>query len=145
MQLSMWVFFYIVSIFWGLKFPFHYQSYQTNGKLRYIHAGMIIASIFLPLIPALLPFGVHGYGYSLRVPPNHCTPVDSYIYVYPVVLPLAILGLTSFFLLLNVFWIVGNLKVFSSIIVALYHQQYKQKQNIYFYVSMQIYVLSTEG
>ena len=111
LQLMFWVFFHTVSLFWALKFPFHYQSYQKNGRLIYIHAGMIITSIFLPLISALLPFSVHGFGYAIRVPPNLCSPVDSYIYVYPVALPIGIMGLTALVLLLNIFWIIGNLKV----------------------------------
>jgi hypothetical protein len=111
LQLMFWVFCHIVSLFWGLKFPFHYQSYQRNGRLRYIHTGMVITGTFLPLIPALHPFSVHGFGYSTRVPPNLCLPVDSYIYVYPVALPIGMMGLIAMALLLYIFWIIGNLKV----------------------------------
>ena len=103
LQLWIWLFFHILSLFWGVKFPFHYRSYQQSGRVKYVHVATVVVGILIPLIPAFLPFALNGYGYSIRVPPVFCVPIDISLFVYPVALPVGMLSLFSTVLFLIVF------------------------------------------
>ena len=96
----------MVSIFWGLKFPFHYQRYQKTGRLRYIHTSLVISGILLPLIPALAPFAAQGYGFAFRYPPLVCTPFDVFVTVCLVLIPGCIFVFIGMFCLTVVFWFI---------------------------------------
>ena len=105
-QIPLWLLFHAVSIFWGLKFPIHYRSYQASGKIRYIHATLFISGILVSLVNALVPFGAGGYGHSLAVPPVLCLPNKLSVYFYLQALPFLVVVMIALVLFLSIFWIV---------------------------------------
>ena len=50
-QLGVWWFCHVVSLFWGIQFPFHFRSFKAAHRLKYIHIPMGIAGLVLPALP----------------------------------------------------------------------------------------------
>ena len=124
LQLWIWLFFHILSLFWGVKFPFHYRSYQQSGRVKYVHVATVVIGILVPLIPAFLPFALNGYGYSIRVPPVFCVPIDISLFVYPVALPVGLLSMFSTVLFLIVFRSISKVIVIKNSILKCLHTNY---------------------
>ena len=126
LQLFLWVFFHVASLFWSVKFPYHYHSYQINGRIRYVHATILAIGILIPLVPALVPFSDAGFGYSFAVPPVFCTPTKLSLYAVLLGLPYLVLFVITLVLLLNVFWIVVKV----TILVPLHYNNKCTLQNL---------------
>ena len=53
LQSGCWIMVVTLVVFWGMYFPFHYQTFKASGKLKHFHITAVILVIALPAIPAL--------------------------------------------------------------------------------------------
>ena len=79
-QLAVWWFCHVVSLFWGIQFPFHARSFKTTGRIKYIHITMVIVGLVLPTLPVIVTFtagnpSTRGFGLT-RFPPILCTSLQ---------------------------------------------------------------------
>ena len=104
MQVLLWQFFHAASLFWGVKFPFHFRFYQSNQRTRYILIAMTIAGLLLPLVPALVPLAGEGYVFTIRVPPIGCVAPSGNDSIYSLFLPAAAISAFTICLIVGIFW-----------------------------------------
>jgi len=106
-QLSLWWIFHLLIIFWGVYFPFHYNRYKLNGRLKKVMIILTLAGIFLPLLSVsavVIEKAVsvrgqqntslrsQGLGYSdFTFPPTFCTPNSLQSAFYFLLLPLILI------------------------------------------------------
>ena len=95
LQLTVWWFCHVVSLFWEIQFPFHARSFKTAGHVKYIHIAMVIVGLVLPTLPVIVAFtagtpSTRGFGMT-RFPPILCTSLESNSAFYSLVLPINIL------------------------------------------------------
>ena len=48
----------MVSLFWGIQFPFHARSFKEANHVKYIHIPMVIVGLVLPTLPVIVLFTV---------------------------------------------------------------------------------------
>ena len=106
LQAFLWLFFHTASLFWGLRFPFHFRSYQSNDRTRYILVAMTTAGLLVPLVPALVPLAGKGYGFVVWVPPITCATISLQDSLYPLYIPMSVIGAPAMCLLIGIFWII---------------------------------------
>ena len=104
LQALLWLFFHTAAIFWSLRFPLHFHSYQSNHRTRYILVAMTTAGLLVPLVPALVPLAGQGYRFAARVPPITCGTVSRTDSLYLLYAPVGILGISTICLLVGIFW-----------------------------------------
>ena len=107
-QLAVWWFCHVVSLFWGIQFPFHARSFKTTGRIKYIHITMVIVGLVLPTLPVVVAFtpgnpNTSGFGLT-RFPPILCTSLQRDPSFYSLVLPINILLAIGVPLVIIVFW-----------------------------------------
>ena len=112
-----WIF-HIVILFWRIVFPFHARSYETRGYFRYIHIGMVVAAIVLPLESVSVFLGTGGLTIP-RFPPVACFAREPDASYFAFVLPISIISATGVSLLIIILWTlitkVGNMKTQSEV------------------------------
>ena len=107
-QLAVWWFCHEISLFWGIRFPFHAKSFETAHRTKYIHITMVIVGLVLPALPVIVTFTTgdpSGFGLT-RFPPILCTGMHRNATFYSLVLPINILMATGIPLLIIIFWII---------------------------------------
>ena len=107
-QLAVWWFCHVVSLFWGIQFPFRARSFKTTGRIKYIHIAMVIVGLVLPTLPVIVTFtagnpSTRGFG-LMRFPPILCTSWQRDPTFYSLVLPINILLAIGVPLVIIVFW-----------------------------------------
>ena len=110
LQLAVWWFCHVVSLFWGIQFPFRAQSLQAAGRVKYIHITMVIVGLVLPTLPVVVAFtagnpDARGFG-LVRFPTFICTSLQRDPTFYSLVLPVNILAAIGVPLLIIIFWII---------------------------------------
>ena len=93
--------------FWGVLYPLHYRSVITSGKLKFVHAIVVIASFALPVIPLLPAHTENGIGINVFVP-RKCTLLNSDLLVYGFITPIVVIVIFGVSLLVITAWSVGN-------------------------------------
>ena len=94
-QTVFWWVSHISVLTFGVFRPLKYRIARESGRLRYVHLGLVVAGITIPLIPTLIHWWVGGYG--IEVARNYeCVPRER-----PVLelLPISILSSITFVLL----------------------------------------------
>ena len=110
-QMSVWGFCHIVSLFWGIQFPFHAKSFKTAHRLKYIHIPMVIVGLVLPTLPGIVASTagdptVRGFRIT-TFPPNYlCGSLQKDIIIYSLVLPINLILVTEISLLIIIFWVI---------------------------------------
>ena len=102
MQSLFW-FFHIIILFWGIKFPFHAKRFETRGYSKYIHFAIVFLAISIPCgnITAVVATG----GVTIaRFPPLFCVPRNVHAYLYSYIFPLCIINGAGTSLLLLIMW-----------------------------------------
>ena len=109
-QLAVWWFCHVVSLFWGIRFPFHARSFQTAHGVKHIHIAMVTAGLVLPTMPVIVAFtaghgspSTRGFGLT-RFPPILCTGLQANPTFYSLVLPINIIFSIGVPLLIIIFW-----------------------------------------
>ena len=103
LQKVVWWFVHVAVTFWGILFPFHYQTYKTSGKIRHVHRIAIAVGLLLPLIPVIAAFGTGGY--AINTPPTlTCVPSDRDAIFYGIILLPAVMGLAGLTFQILIFW-----------------------------------------
>ena len=108
LQVTVWWFCHVVSLFWGIQFPFHARSFKAANRLKYIHIAMVAVSLVLPTIPVIVAFtagspSTRGFGIT-RFPPITCTSLQRDPTFYSLVLPINILIGIGVPLVIIIFW-----------------------------------------
>ena len=85
-QLSIFFFFHILSVFWAVMFPFHARSFERKGYLKYVHFTMLAVALILPCEGVAAAFASGGYN---RFPPIMCHPASPDVNQYGVILPMS--------------------------------------------------------
>ena len=87
-QVVLWWVSHTSVLTYGVFRPLKYQMASNLGRLRYVHIGLLVAGIILPLIPTLIHWFVGVYGVDV-VRNYTCIPGD----ILPLEnLPFAIFG-----------------------------------------------------
>lgn len=109
-QMSVWWFCHVVSLFWGIQFPFHAKSFKTAHRLKYIHIPMVIVGLVLPTLPGIVASTagdptVRGFRIA-TFPPIRCGSLQKDIVIYSLVLPVNLIVVTGISLLIIIFWVI---------------------------------------
>ena len=113
-QVAVWWFCHEISIFWGLRFPFHARSFEKAHRTKYIHITMVIVGLVLPALPVIVTFTTgdpSGFGLT-RFPPILCTGLQRNATFYSLVLPINILMAIGIPLLVIIFWIIHKVRTY---------------------------------
>ena len=102
MQLVLFAFFHSASLFWGIRFPFHYRKYKQNGYLKYVNFSTVAIAVLAPLIPGLSQLS-KGF-VQTRFPTLICVGRSGSVYYYTLVLPTSILLGVTVSLLIIIYW-----------------------------------------
>ena len=103
-QLALWWIFYVIFLFWGLAFPFHYRSIDSGGKFKYLHLSAVVVALLLPGINIGISHGTGGYNWD-AIPPLLCLPTEGIVGFYSILFPISALTIIGLTLMLLVFWI----------------------------------------
>ena len=109
-QISVWWFCHVVSLFWGIQFPFHAKSFKTAHHLKYIHIPMVIVGLVLPTLPGIVASTagdptVRGFRIT-TFHPNLCGSLQKDIIIYSLILPMNLIVVTGISLLIITFWVI---------------------------------------
>lgn len=107
MQLFFWWLWHTIAVFWAVVRPFQMKKTDTRRKNRYIHVGLVLASLVLPVLPILIVvFAGREYRYKTsftltRSPPILCSGIDLHTNFWGVIFPISLmLGLGTSLLVL---------------------------------------------
>lgn len=109
-QISVWWFCHVVSLFWGIQFPFHAKSFKTAHRLKYIHIPMVIVGLVLPTLPGIVASTagdptVRGFRIT-TTSPIRCSSLRKDIIIYSLVLPMNLIVVIGISLLVIIFWVI---------------------------------------
>ena len=107
-QLSVWWFCHEISLFWGIRFPFHARSFETAHRTKYVHITMVAVGLVLPALPVIVTFTTgdpSGFGLT-RFPPILCSAMQRNSTFYSLVLPINVIMAIGIPLLIIIFWII---------------------------------------
>ena len=115
LQLVVWWFCHVVSLFWGIQFPFHARSFKEADRVKYIHIVMVIMGLVLPTLPVIVAFTAgtpnsRGFGLT-RFPPILCTSLEADATFYSLVLPINIALAIGVPLVIIIFWTIHKVHV----------------------------------
>ena len=71
------------------KFPFHYKNMKQRGHFKYVHIGMVLIALLLPLVPVGIVFGNGGFTIAF-FPPSIFLPEEQDVAFYAILLPYSI-------------------------------------------------------
>lgn len=103
-QLGLFVLFHAGGLCWGVAFPFHFRRFKAQKQIKYIHITTIIATLFLPLVPALLHLD-EGYGVA-NTPSTVCFGRNVAVTYFTLILPLSVILAIATSILVIMFWII---------------------------------------
>ena len=101
-------------------FPFHARTYETRGYFPYIHIGMVIAAIVLPLesVGVTVLLGTGGLTIP-RFPPVLCFARETDATFFSLILPVSIINAIGVSLITIILWVVitkvGSMKIQSEV------------------------------
>ena len=102
-QLAICVPSHVITLFWGITFPFHYRAFERRGRLKYIHITVVVVALILPTIPVGIALGTGGYIYD-GIPPLTCIPKNVAVNFYALSLPTTVLVSTGGTFLVLIAW-----------------------------------------
>ena len=107
-QLAVWWFCHEISLFWGIRFPFHARSFETARHTKYVHISMVAVGLVLPALPVIVTFTTGDpsrFGLT-SFPPILCSALQRNFTLYSLVLPLNVIMAIGIPLLIIIFWII---------------------------------------
>ena len=102
-QLAVWWFCHVVSLFWGIRFPFHARSFKAAHRLKYIHIPMVIVGLVLPALPVTL---ISTAGVQDSSLPSSKSLQSASLTFYSVFLPANVLFAAGIPLLIIIIWVI---------------------------------------
>ena len=103
LQLSLWWFCHVASLFWKVVFPFHSKIYEKSHRIKYIHAGIVLLAILVPFVPVAASMITGGFTIA-TLPPLLCASKSADVAFYALVFPISILMAIGIVMLLVVLW-----------------------------------------
>lgn len=110
-QLLFWWLWHTIAVFWAIaRPPFQMKNTSTQRKNRYIHVGLILAGLILPVLPILIVvFAGKEYRYGMsftltRSPPILCSGIELHTNFWGVIFPTSLmlgLGISLLVLILR--------------------------------------------
>ena len=101
LNLTLWWFFHVSSIFWKLSFPMHARKHQQ--KQKWIHMTLVLAGVLIPCIGVAAALATGGYTLN-RFPPLFCGAVNPDVQYYSVWLVINILVAVAITMIVLMFW-----------------------------------------
>ena len=118
-QLAIFWLCHVLVLFWGLKFPFHWRTFKSTPKLKYIHLSCVLIGLLGPFVPVIVTMSKFSHGKSAaeaakgglgfgitRFPSLLCSGSDEKTVFYALVLPIILIIMIGMTILVLVFWIV---------------------------------------
>ena len=115
---------HILTIFWGLKFPFQAKAFQRSHRMKYLHIASVVVGLLVPFVPVVATMIQFSYGKSsaeavkgglgfgiVRFPPILCVGRHKDTTFYSLILPLCIILLIGITFLIFVFWIIHKVRL----------------------------------
>ena len=53
-QIGCWWFFHMAAFFWKIRCPFHALMASKSNKIRYLHVGLVVTGLVVPLLPVII-------------------------------------------------------------------------------------------
>ena len=133
-QLAIFWLCHILTLFWGLKFPFRARAFQQTHRMKYIHIACVLTGLLAPLVPVVATIAQFSHGKStseavrgglgfgiVRFPPILCAGRDSDTTFYSLILPLSIMLMVGITFVVFIFWIIHKVR---SCHVSMYTNQH---------------------
>ena len=118
-QLAVFWLCHVLVLFWGLKFPFHWRTFKSTTKLKYVHLSCVLIGLLGPFVPVIVTISKFSHGKSAaeaakgglgfgitRFPSLLCSGRDDKTVFYALVLPIILIIMIGMAILVLVFWIV---------------------------------------
>ena len=102
-------------MFCGIKFPLRTHKFEALGRMKYIHIGLVIAGILIPVIPVTAIASVAGF-VPAPFPPIFCYSASGNAIFYGIVFPLCVLLATGISLLVCIVWLIIKVQNYLKII-----------------------------
>ena len=116
LQLAIFWLSHVLVLFWVLRFPFHWRSFD---KVKYVHLTCIVMGILVPFIPIIAMMSQFAHGKSAaeaakgglgfgvtRFPSLLCSGRDRKTTFYALVLPIILIIMVGMTILILVFRII---------------------------------------
>ena len=94
---------HVLAIFWTVKFPLSAKNFESKGYFLFVHIGMVVVALVIPVIPVAIVFGTGGFTLT-RFPPLICFARNVDVTFYALNLPLCILLATGITLIVLIFY-----------------------------------------
>ena len=117
LQLALWWFFHVLTLFWKIKFPLHAKAVESAHQMRYVHLTMVILGLTLPLVPVIASLATTGFGLN-RFPAILCGGTNANITFYALLLPVILLLQVGITLLVVLFWTIHKVCIYYSLLLS---------------------------
>ncbi len=105
MQLVLLWLFHIITIFWGVYWPFQASIIQASKKQVLLHMIAVFVALVLPAVPVLIIHYLSPQGFTVtRFPPILCAAYSLTFNFYIFMLPISIIIACGLSLLVLTFW-----------------------------------------
>ena len=94
---------HVSAIFWTVRFPLSAKYFESKGYFFFVHIGMVIVALVVPVIPVAAVSATGGFTLT-RFPPLICFAENVDVTFYGLNLPLCILLATGITLILLIFY-----------------------------------------
>ena len=99
---------HILAIFWTVKFPLNAKYFESKGYFLFVHIGMVVVALVIPVIPVAIIFGTGGFTLT-RFPNIVCFARNVDVTFYALNLPLCILLATGITLIVLILYVLIGL------------------------------------
>ena len=103
MQITMWWFFHVITLFWKIQFPFHARSFENTHGFKYLHITAFFLGVVIPAIPVVIMLATGGF-VARRFPPVVCSARKLDVTFYSVILPIIMMVEIGISLLIIMGW-----------------------------------------
>ena len=123
---------HILTVFWGLSFPFAARRFRNLNRMKYIHVICVILGLLLPIVPVaatIIQFSrgklsseaiQRGLGFGvIRLPPILCAGIEKNTTFYSLIFPASLILMVGIAFLVYIFWIIHKVRSATGIIITL--------------------------
>lgn len=104
-HIILWMFVRVAATFWGIRFPFHAQTFTATKTFKYIHFAIVLAVFMLPTISVIIIATSGGFK-IVNFPPQFCQGRNEDAVFYSAIFPVILMSLIAAPLVVNTFWVV---------------------------------------
>ena len=91
---------HVCVIFWSVRFPISFMQFQSQHRMKFLHASVICLMLAVPIIPVAAVFGTGGF-INARFPPLlHLSKNTDAAFFFP----MSILLASGVSLMMGAFW-----------------------------------------